>query len=133
MYKSLLRISVLAGLVLTLTGFAPVLRGHVLTGYALLLHVALGGLLAVTFTLMLILTGLDHGPGNAHSASPVSAPCKLCYWLIVASTLVLILSVLAAMVPLLGTHAQHLAISIHRYAALLFILAAMGYALLRKR
>ncbi|HEY5701094.1 MAG TPA: hypothetical protein VIT83_03295 [Gammaproteobacteria bacterium] len=133
MFKALLHVSVWTSILLALTGFVPVVEGRHLTGYALLAHAGLGGLLAVTLAVLLLLTGQPHLPENEHGGSKVSTPRKWSYWLMTISALALILSVLVAMLPLLGTHGQHLAISAHRYAAVLFVLAGTGYLFLRKR
>ena len=133
MFKALLQVSVWTSFILAVTGFVPVVQGRLLTGYALLAHAGLGGLLAVTLAVLLILTGQPHLPENEPGDSKVSTPRKWSYWLMTISALALILSVLIAMLPLLGTHGQHLAISVHRYAAVLFVLAGAGYLLLSKR
>lgn len=46
-------------------------------------------------------------------------------WVLIVSGIVLILSVLIAMFPILGTHGQHVAIVIHRIAAIVSVVAAL--------
>ncbi len=104
--------------VLAVTGFVfgwPV-RGA-LGGFPLLLHVAFGGLYAVALLAWALLRARTGG---------------LWLWLLVGSGIVLILSVLVAMFPILGTQGQHAAIVLHRMAALATLVAAAGCMAARK-
>ncbi len=133
MRKALTRLAILATGVLALTGFVPVLQGQALSGYALLAHTVLGALLALAIAGLLLLTSHQYGLKRDASDARFPRARKLCFMLMGLSTLALILPLLAAMIPLLGTHGQHVAISAHRYAALLFLLSGIGFAALNKR
>ncbi len=112
----------LATVVLALTGFGGTLWGH-LGGYPLLVHTAAGALFALCLaTGALILAG-------SHTAPSLKS---LCFWVLGTSGVALILSVLVAMVPLLGTGAQHAALTVHTVAAVIFVLTAALYAVLRR-
>lgn len=97
-------------LVLAITGF---LFGwpfsYPLNGFPLLSHVGFGALYAVALLVYAALRAKNGG---------------LWFWVLLVSGIVLILSVLVAMFPILGTHGQHTAIVIHRVAAVVSIVAA---------
>jgi hypothetical protein len=116
------RIVMIAALVvLSITGFLfgwPV--SYPLGGFPLLSHVGFGALYAITLTVWALLRA--RSGGNAW------------FWLLLVCGIVLILSVLVAMFPILGTHGQHLAIVVHRVAAILSIIAAaMGCLCAKKK
>ncbi len=100
-----------AMLILALTGF---LFGwpfsYPLGGFPLLTHVGAGALYAVVLLVWAALRVKSAGVWG---------------WALIVSGIVLILSVLIAMFPLLGTHGQHNAIVIHRIAAIVSIAAAV--------
>jgi len=97
--------------VLTITGFFfGGLTGHPLSGYALLGHTAFGGLYAAALCALVLLRG---------RSTWFTALQKTGFWVLIASGLVLILSILLAMFPIFGTHAQHICIALHRIAAVL--------------
>jgi hypothetical protein len=101
---------IFAMLVLAVTGFGfgwPV--SYPLDGFPLLSHVGFGAFYAVA---LLVWAALRAREGN------------LWFWIILVSGIVLILSVLIAMFPVLGTHGQHTAIVVHRVAAVITIIAA---------
>jgi hypothetical protein len=96
---------------LAITGFGfgwPI--SYPLNGFPLLSHVGLGALYAVALTLWALLRAKSGG--------------NIWFWILIVCGIVLILSVLVAMFPILGTHGQHLAIVVHRVAAILSMIAA---------
>jgi hypothetical protein len=98
-------------IVLAVTGFGfgwPL--SYPLAGFPLLTHVGIGALYAV---LLLVLAVLRAREGT------------IWFWMLLISGIILILSVLIAMFPLLGTAGQHTAIIIHRVAAVVSIIAAV--------
>ncbi|MDF7807115.1 cytochrome c3 family protein [Pontiellaceae bacterium B12219] len=109
-----------AMLVLIVTGFLfgwPIKPS--LGGFPLLSHVGFGALYAIALLVYAVLKVKSGGPW---------------FWVLLLCGIVLILSVLIAMFPILGTHGQHLAIVVHRIAAVLSIVAAvMGSATGRKK
>ncbi len=106
--------------VLAVTGFLfgwPV--SDPLDGFPLLSHVGFGALYAVTLTVWALLRAKSDG--------------NLWFWLMLGCGIVLILSILIAMFPILGTHGQHITIILHRVAAILSIVAAvMGCLTVKK-
>jgi hypothetical protein len=82
---------------------------------------------------LLLFRGQAYSPSNADAPQRFTAGPKGSFWLISASTLALVLSVLVAMAPVLDTHGQHLATAVHRYAALVFLLSSIVYVGLIRR
>jgi hypothetical protein len=104
-------ILIAAILVLAITGFLfgwPI--SYPLNGFPLLIHVGFGALYAVALLVWAALRAKSGG--------------NVWFWILLVSGIVLILSILVAMFPILGTHGQHLAIVVHRVAAGLSIAAA---------
>jgi len=98
-------------LVLTITGFIfgwPM--AYPLSGFPLLAHVGFGALYAALLVIWAFMRSKTLG---------------LSSWVLILSGIVLILSVLLAMFPILGTHGQHTAIVVHRVAAVVSIFAAL--------
>lgn len=110
--KGLTPLLILSLVVLTATGF---LFGwpfrSPLSGFPLLSHVGFGALFAIALTVWALLRAKSGG--------------NVWFWLLVVCGIVLMLSILVAMFPILGTHGQHVAIVVHRGAALLSIVAAL--------
>jgi hypothetical protein len=106
--------------ILAITGFLfgwPI--SYPLNGFPLLSHVGFGALYAVA---LLVWAALRAKEGN------------IWFWILLVSGIVLILSILVAMFPILGTHGQHLAIVVHRGAAILsLVAAAAGCACSKKK
>ncbi len=100
-----------AMLVLVLTGF---LFGwpfsSPLDGFPLLTHVAFGALYAIVLVVWAALRSKTVGFWG---------------WVLIVGGIVLILSILIAMFPILGTHGQHVALVIHRIAAIFSVVAAI--------
>jgi hypothetical protein len=115
------RIGMIAALiVLAITGFGfgwPI--SYPLNGFPLLSHVGFGALFAMALTVWALLRAKSGG--NAW------------FWLLVVCGIVLILSILIAMFPILGTHGQHVAIVVHRVAAILSMVAALMGGLTAKK
>ncbi len=98
-------------LVLMITGFLfgwP--AAYPLEGFALLAHVGFGALYAVLLVIWAFMRSKTVG---------------LWGWVLIVSGIVLILSILLAMFPLLGTHGQHTALVVHRAAAIASVIAAL--------
>ena len=114
------RIVLIAALVaLAITGFIfgwPV--SYPLNGLPLLTHVGFGALYAIA---LLVYAALRAKSGGCW------------FWVLLVSGIVLILSILVAMFPVLGTHGQHVAIIVHRWAAGLSIVAAVMGCLSAKK
>lgn len=106
---------------LAITGFGfgwPI--SYPLNGFPLLSHVGLGALYAIILIVWALIRAKSGG--------------NIWFWILVVCGIVLILSVLVAMFPILGTHGQHQAIVIHRSAAIISVIAAaMGCVTAKKK
>jgi hypothetical protein len=140
-----LAVGTLCFAVLLVTGFLPLLTGHHLGGYLLMLHascapvfiicVAFLGLTwahANTFVAengkaLLKLLGIGTVPGAAKE-NDFGLVSKCCFWALLALSLPLTLSIILSMFPLFGTDGQYALFYLHRYAALAFSLIAFIYA-----
>ena len=115
------RIVMIAALtILSITGFGfgwPI--RYPLGGFPLLSHVGFGALYAVSLTVWALLRAKSGG--------------TIWFWLLLVCGIALILSILIAMFPILGTHGQHTAIVVHRVAAILSIIAAVMGCLCAKK
>ena len=102
---------------LAVTGFGFGWPLHeVLSGFALLAHVGCGAAYAAMLCVWAALTARSSRSGLG----------RWCFWMLVVGGIILILSVLVAMFPLFGTHGQHLCVVVHRLAAIVTIVAAVG-------
>lgn len=100
--------------VLAVTGFGMGWLG----GFALLVHAAFGGLYAAVLVLWVLPRAKSGG---------------LWFWMLPLCGIVLILSVLLAMFPILGSEGQQICISVHRWAAVLTVVSAVGCFVAKKR
>ena len=116
--------------VLAVTGFGPLLvLGKGVGGYGLLMHVAAGGIFAVG------LAGLSVAEAHrnrfcADSVSPSSVLRKACFWTVLPLSVVMFVSVAAGMFQLSGAPGQEQLVIIHRYSAVLIVIAGAVYAYL---
>lgn len=118
----------LSGVMLALTGFGfAVCIGKSLSGYALLGHTACGGLFAVCMVVLAVLRARANSLAECDANHKTCQVHKICFWLMIICSIVLVLSVLIAMMPVLDTHGQHVSMLIHRYAAALVIIVISLY------
>ena len=139
-------IAVICGVVLTITGFYPVLiKAEHISGYLMMLHATCAPVFAacmaalavmwasrcrferfdcpITVRLVAWLGGKKQDEGIACRSYGVGQ--KVLFWLLIVLSLPLILSIVLSMFPLFGTHYQHLFLAMHRYVAAVFVLAAV--------
>jgi hypothetical protein len=113
---------------LAFTGFlGATMWGRSLAGYWTLTHVTFGALFAVSLAVLIVFRGEAYSFGKTPASDRFSIVQKVCFWLIVVCGLLLMLSILTAMLRVLGTEEQRLAVEVHRYSALLALLAAIVY------
>lgn len=111
-----------------------------LFGYPLVGHVAAGGLFAVCLTIIVLFKGRNFitAPKPASLSLSLLDPRKMgltparvrlwAFWLFAAAGFVLIVSALLPMLRLLRTAGQREMFEIHRYGALVSVVAAMVFA-----
>jgi hypothetical protein len=138
--KWILRILWTSSAYLFLSGFFYaffVRRG--LFGLALLLHVIAGGIFAVCLCVFVFLRSHRYtfGFGLSMNENTVPAPeprtgipalkVKILFWLVIASGFSLIVSALTSMLSYFPLSAQLFVIGIHRYSALIGLLASLAF------
>lgn len=92
-----------------------------MTGIFLLLHMAAGALFALSLVVDLALHAREH----VSDSLPVS-PALSAFWIFMACGVLLSLTALASMIELIPLPIQLTFIGIHRYAATVIVLAAIG-------
>lgn len=92
-----------------------------MTGIFLLLHMAAGALFALSLTVDLALHAREH----VRDSLPVS-PASFAFWIFMGCGVLLTLTALASMIEFFPLHIQLTLIGIHRYAATVIVLAAVG-------
>jgi cytochrome b subunit of formate dehydrogenase len=134
--------------ILGLTGFGPTLiLNQSLSGYCMIIH----AVFASVFGFCLAVLGLMWGPHycftgddwrwveslfrrETANAEPRCHGCflgqKMCFWVIIALALPLMLSIALSMFKLFGTDTQRSLMELHRYSALLLSLAVVVHTYL---
>jgi len=150
-------VALLCFCVLAVNGFfAAVVLEKSISGYWIMLQTTAGGVFAVCVAILAVMWARRHRfnesdwPGLQHILERITLAKrageeplnksgrlgqKITFWLLVVLALPLILSMVSSMFPLFGTHWQELLLELHRYSALLFVLAAIVhiYLVIRTR
>jgi cytochrome b subunit of formate dehydrogenase len=128
--------------ILGITGFYPLLaQGVHISGYWMMIHATFAPIFALCLAILAVtwasrfrfekgdcpwLQRLLRKVTSLRIPMP-EGPCqcaivtwKVTFWLIVASALPLILSIILSMLPLVGTDGQNLLLAVHRWTAILF-------------
>ena len=113
---------ILCAIILACTGFAPMITGQHMWGYALILHAAC----APVFVTCLAYVALSGAQGRTWQggASLLTGLGVICFWLMLLVSLPLILSMVLSMFPWCGTHGQEVLFEIHRISAMIWIASA---------
>jgi len=132
-------------ILLTFTGFLPVLGGEILSGYLLILHVTLAPVFIVAAAFAIVTWAYQsrfnekdlqtiRANGSARSESS-DFGWKLCFWISACLSIPVSLSIVLGMFPLFGTHAQHTLLTVHQYTSLLLVWTAiiLFYLLVQSR
>ena len=101
------------------------LRGCGLTGYLILIHVGCGATVAAGLVGLLVLRAEQYRFGSV--SARFTEVQKACFWIVAASVLVLMSSILFSMLRITGTDGQRLVVEVHRYAALAALVASIVY------
>ncbi|MHC4882822.1 MAG: hypothetical protein ACYSOH_07460 [Planctomycetota bacterium] len=137
--------------VLLLTGFGPVLFGHKLQDYWLMIHATFAPVF-IACAAMVVLLGAGEYAFNRKDADAVAHRCcggdtrgcwltdsgvgaKAGFWLLAILSLPVTLTMVLSMLPLFGTDGQELLFHLHRWSGLFFALTAIVelYILARMR
>ncbi len=110
---------ILCAIVLACTGFAPMVTGQRLWGYALMLHATV----APVFVTCLAYVALSGAQGRTWQggSSWWAGLGTVCFWLMLLVSLPLILSMVLSMFPWFGTHGQEVLFDVHRISAMVWI------------
>ena len=118
-------------IVLAFTGFlGATIPGRSLAGFWTLTHVTFSALFAGSLAILLVMRAEACSFADTCQAGRFSLAQKICFWTIAACGILLILSIVTAMFPVLGTDGQYISTEVHRYSALVALLAAIVYACL---
>jgi cytochrome b subunit of formate dehydrogenase len=142
--------------VLGITGFYPLLvRGEHISGYLMMIHATLAPVFAICLAILTVtwasrfrfdkmdcpwLRRLLRSTTRLSVPDP-DGPCsclaltvwKITFWLVMASALPLILSILLSMLPLFGTYWQNVLLAAHRWVAVLFAVAVIIHSYMAVR
>lgn len=129
---------------LAISGFLPnMIVGVQLTGFPLLLHVAIAPLFAVLLAALVVLAAHRHrfvsndwsalrailgkksGKKNDPAGVYPTALQKVCFWLAAIASLPMIASILFSMSTLFSAESQLVFLNVHRYSALLFFVVVI--------
>lgn len=143
MYRRLLQITLLAALVLLLSGLARPMTGGTMSGYWLIAHLLAAPVFAVVFLKMVFFTAAQHQTAedetalvravvlqNRRDLRVLFTPAlrlRLLYWLAVSLATLAMATAGLRLFAFGDTATQVWLAGWHRYAAVLFFLAAAGY------
>jgi len=146
-------VALLCCVVLTITGFFPVLvQGEHISGYLLMIHATFAPVFAACLAVLAVMWAsrcrftyadwpwfqrfvqwISSPADSAGEETAGDKPClgqKVAFWLIVLLALPLILSILLSMFPLLGTHWQKYLQGMHLYVAAVFVPVVLAHTFL---
>jgi hypothetical protein len=115
-------------IILALTGFgAPLLYGGMLSGYPLLIHVAVGLVFIVSLLLVLFIYGGLFIPGRRTHTVPLLS--QVCFWSLCIFSIPLLASILLSMEPLFGTGGMWKLLICHQINAIIVTLSVVLFTL----
>jgi hypothetical protein len=126
--KGIYAIMFLGLLVAMVTGLgSAIVRGH-MSGWALMIHVGLApafmlGMAGVAVTMADRCRFVGDRSGTTYGSWE-----NFLFWLMLASTVVAILSAVLPMTPVFGTYGQHASLNVHRYTSLIAAVAVILHA-----
>ena len=123
-------ITLLSIFVLALTGFwATIITGEPSTGYLLMLHctAATGFCFALPLSLIISAQKNRFILGDFSPGLRLVGISKICFWIFTAAAIPLILSMILSMFPLFGAVGQEFLYQMHRFCALLLVMAGLIY------
>lgn len=140
--KLIFLLGLLSFCVLLLTGFGPLLFGHKLEGYWLMIHATFAPVF-IGCAAIVVLLGAGQYAFNKKDADAIPGRCfcsdtggrcwltdsgvgaKAGFWLLAALSLPVTLTMALSMLPLFDTAGQELMFHLHRWCALFFVLTAI--------
>lgn len=119
--KAATAVGALTILILAATGFTP----GTIQGYGLMLHAAC----APVFILCMAYLVVAGARANACPLSGLALIRAVCFWTLAFLTLPLALSIAVSMLPLFGTHMQHVLALVHTVTAWIFAIVLVLYVI----
>lgn len=133
--------------ILAVTGFGPLLFvARPLSGFPLMAHLVAAPVFAVGLAYLTLLWAHHHRfePGEWQRVKPVRRMAedgggpsgrftfgeKVSFWLVILLALPVILSIVLSMFPLFGTEGQVWLLDLHRYSAVLLVMAVLVHTYL---
>jgi len=116
--------------VLAVTGFwATIITGEPSTGYLLMLHctAAVGFCFALPLSLIISAEKNRFILGDFSPGLRLVGVSKICFWIVTAAAIPLILSMILSMFPLFGPVGQEFLYQLHRFCALLLVVTGLIY------
>ncbi len=130
--------------VLAITGFVPrAICGEAITGWWLFIHAIAAGVFAACLAILAVLWAgknqldknywpflnkiINRQPKSKTPPEKHELRLKICFWMILALSLPVILSAIISMFRIFGTDGQEILLQIHRYSTLLLSLFAICY------
>jgi len=121
-------ITLLSIVVLAFTGFwAAIITGEPSTGYLLMLHctAAIGFCLTLPLALIVSAEKYRFTPSDLSPGQRSVGVSKMCFWIFTVAAIPVILSMILSMFPLFGPVGQEFLYQIHRFCALLLVMAGL--------
>jgi hypothetical protein len=119
--KAATAVGALTILIMAVTGFAP----GTIQGYGLMLHAAC----APVFILCMAYLAVACAKANACRLTGLGLIRAISFWTLVCLTLPLALSIAVSMLPLFGTHMQHVLAQVHIVTAWMFAAVLVVYVI----
>ena len=130
--------------ILAVTGFVPrVVFGETISGWWLFIHAIAAGVFAACLAVLAVLWAdknrldknywpwlnriLNRQPKSTTPPEKYELWLKICFWMILALSLPVILSAIVSMFKIFGTYGQDVLLQIHRYSTLLLSIFAIAY------
>jgi len=126
--KGIFFLGLLSFVVLAVTGFGPLFFGSRLQGYLLMVHMTLVPVFITCVAVLAVLTAGEFSFSRKDAETATSRfrkPAQCGFWLLLALSLPVTLTMTLSMLPLFGTHEQEFLFEAHRWCALVFSLTAV--------
>lgn len=120
--------SLVCFLVLAATGFYPLINHESLSGYLLILHTTVSGMMALVLAMLAFMFGSTNNTRQALMCGThwlVVKIVRFFFWVIMIVALPLILSILLSMFPLFSPEEQRFLLWLHQWSAIVFAICVV--------
>jgi cytochrome b subunit of formate dehydrogenase len=142
--KLVFLLAMLCFAILVITGFVPrIFWGSAISGYWLSVHATAAPVFAACLAVLAVLWSdnnrlnknywpwlnkiLNRQPTSTGTAEKHELKIKICFWIVLTLSPVVILTAVVSMFPIFGTHGQEVLLQLHRYSTLLISIFAIIY------